>query len=49
MLKKTLSFVAKALAITLALLTFGVVIISFIHPEWIEAAIIWMGELIKKL
>lgn len=49
MLRKTLSFIAKGLAILLALLTFGILIISFIHPEWIEIAINWMGKLIQTM
>ncbi len=49
MIKRTLSFIAKFLAIALALLTFGILIISFVHPEWIEGAITWIGKLIVKL
>lgn len=49
MLKKTLSFIAKFLAITLTLLTFGIILISFVRPEWIEQGIDWIGKLIQTL
>ncbi|MDD2693705.1 MAG: DedA family protein [Candidatus Gracilibacteria bacterium] len=49
MLKRTLSFIAKFLAIILTILTLGIIIISFIKPDWIETGIIWIGELIETL
>lgn len=49
LLKRTLSFIAKFLAIILTILTLGIIIISFIKPDWIETGIIWIGELIETL
>ncbi len=49
LLKQTLSFIAKFLAIALTLLTFAIIIISFVKPGWIEVGVTWIGELIKTL
>lgn len=49
MIKKTLSFIAKFLAILFALLAISLIIISFARPEWIKVAIDWIGALIQTL
>jgi len=48
-IKTTLSFIAKFLAIVFLLLTLSIIIISFARPEWIKVAIDWIGELIQTL
>ncbi len=40
---------AKAITIGFTVLTFILVVITLVRPEWIESAINWIGELIKSL
>ncbi|MBP6981611.1 DedA family protein [Candidatus Gracilibacteria bacterium] len=49
MIKNTLSFLAKSLAIFFTLLTIILVGISLIRPEWIKVGIDWIGNLIQSI
>lgn len=48
-LKRFFSFLAKLITILLAILTLAIVVISFVHKEWIDAAIVWIGDVIKSI
>jgi membrane protein DedA with SNARE-associated domain len=48
-LQQILLWTAKAVTIFFTVLTFGLVILSFVKPGWIESAIKWIGELITML
>lgn len=48
-LKYILKLFAKALAIFFTVATLALILISFIHPEWIKNGVTWIGELIKVL
>jgi membrane protein DedA with SNARE-associated domain len=52
-MKNTIKFLlktlAKILAIVFTILTFAIIIISFVRPEWIKNGIAWIGELIQTL
>jgi hypothetical protein len=48
-LKYLLKFIAKAIAIFFVALTFVIIFISFLKPEWIKEAIEWIRKLILTL
>lgn len=48
-IKKTLIFIAKAIALLLMIATIAIIIISFVRKDWIESGITWIGELIHSL
>ena len=48
-LKKLIKMLAKILAIFFTVLTFALIIISFVRPEWIKQGIEWIGALIETL
>jgi hypothetical protein len=51
--KNTIKYIIKSLAkllgIFLTVLTFAILIIALVKPEWMKIAIEWIGELIKTL
>lgn len=49
MLKKSLTFLAKSLAIVFGILTIVIVFISFIRPAWITSSMDWIGVYIKSI
>lgn len=49
MIKKTISFLAKLLAIILGILTLGLILISWFRPEWIDIGIRWIEQLIQSI
>jgi membrane protein DedA with SNARE-associated domain len=48
-LKYLIKTIAKAFAIFFVVLTFVIILISFVKPEWMKEGINWIGELVKTL
>lgn len=48
-IKHFFAFLAKAIAVILAIGTLALIIISFVRQDWIESAILWIGALIQSL
>ena len=48
-IKKTLIFIAKAIALLLTVATLALIVISFVRKDWITSGIAWIGELIHSL
>lgn len=48
-LKRIFSFLAKTITILFTILAIAIVVISLVHKEWIDMAIVWIGEVIKSI
>lgn len=48
-LKRIFGLLAQAITILFTALTFVIIIISFVRPEWIKDAVEWIGVLIQSI
>ncbi len=48
-LKRIFGFIAQIITIIFTALTFVIIIISFVKPEWIKDGVKWIGELIESI
>lgn len=48
-LKRLFGYIAQAITIAFTLFTLILILISFIHPEWIKDGVKWIGELIQSI
>ncbi len=48
-LKRFFGLVAQAITIIFTILTFILIIISFVHSEWIKDGVKWIGQFIESI